>query len=319
MGNQKVTFGISLGVVIGTFQRPDQLERTLAALSRSSKRPSFVCVVDSSGGDFASRTELACDQASELGIAVTYLRTETKSLTVQKNKGIQRLLELGVDFIQVIDDDTIPRENFLEILLSYLLEHPEVSGVSGVAPVEGFKNSARLVRLPFVAAGLDSFRPGSVSTAGVGIPVNCSQVSPTRTEWLIGCSMWRASVFHAEVFDETLRGSSLFEDVDFSVRARRLGYLVVLCSAVLDHEMSPDFRPDLALHHYRFSRNRWIVLRSLRAGPLRYFSFFLSVVFMEVYLALKWVTLPNERQEYWGAMKQNLLGYLDGLKSNPPK
>jgi len=316
---QETKSGISLGVVIGTFQRPDQLEKTLAALSRSSTLPNFVCVVDSSGDSFSSRTKFVCEQASNLGLTVTYIHTETKSVTAQRNTGVNRLLELGVDFIQVLDDDTAPRENYLEILLSCLLRNPEVAGVSGVAPVEGAKKSAPLVRLAFVIAGLDSYRPGAVSAAGIGIPVDCSKGEPTRSEWLIGCSMWRASVFHAEVFDQTLKGSSLFDDVDFSVRARRLGDLVVFCSAVLDHDMSPDFRPNLGLHHYRFSRNRWLVMRSLRAGTVRHFGFFLSVVFMAVYLAYKSLALRHERQEYWNAMKQNLLGYLDGLKNSPPK
>ena len=308
-----------LGVVIGTFQRPNQLEVALDALSHSSKTPVSVCVVDSSEEDFAARTKLVCARASERGMNVSYLHTETKSLTVQKNIGIQRLLEHGVDFIQVIDDDTAPRVDFLEILSSYLQNNHEVAGVSGVAPVEGPKKTAPLVRLAFVMAGLDSYRPGSVSITGVGIPVESIQKTPIRTEWLIGCSMWRASVFQEELYNETLRGSGLFEDVEFSVRARRLGGLVVICDAVLDHSMSSSFRPDLGLYHYRFSRNRWLVMHSLKAGYFRYGVFLFSVMFMELYLLFKWATTPIERKTYWDAIKQNLLGYLDGARNNPPK
>jgi len=308
-----------LGVVTATFQRPNQLERTLAALTRSSKTPDAVCVVDSSDGHFAAQTKLVCERASERGISVTYLHTPTKSLTVQKNMGIQLLLKLGVDFIQILDDDTAPRENFLEILSAYMQQNPGCAGVSGVAPVKGLKNAAPVVRLAFVIAGLDSYRPGSVSVSGVGIPVSCRQGGMIRAEWLIGCSMWRASVFREETFDETLRGSCLFEDVEFSIRARKLGNLAVFCSAVLDHEMSPAFRPDLSLYHYRFSRNRWLVMRSLKAGPVRHIGFFLSVLFLGLYLIFKWASRPLERDKYKDAIKQNLFGYLDGLRGKPPK
>jgi GT2 family glycosyltransferase len=319
MDTAKARSEFVVGVVIGTFQRPDQLERTLIALSRSSKEPGPVIVVDSSSADFADSTKVVCEQVSKLGLNVTYLHTETKSLTVQKNLGIQRLLELEVDYIQVLDDDTAPRENFLELLSSHLQKNAEVVGVSGVAPVEGLQNHSPLVRLPFVVAGLDSYRPGSVSAAGVGIPVNCKQSGPIRTEWLIGCSMWRASVFEVELYNETLRGSGLFEDVDFSIRARRFGDLSVVCDAVLDHSMSPSFRPDLGLYHYRFSRNRWLVMRSLRAGLFRHGVFLFSMIFMGLYLLFKWATTPFERKIYWNAVKQNLSGYLAGARNTPPK
>jgi hypothetical protein len=40
---------------------------------------------------------------------------------------------------------------------------------------------------------------------------------------------------------------------------------------------------------------------------------------MELYLLYKWVSMPLERDKYWDAMKQNLLGYLGGMRNTPPK
>lgn len=319
MNTAQVRSQIVLGVVIGTFQRPDQLERTLAALSRSSKAPGPVFVVDSSSSEFAQSTKLVCERAHRKGLDVTYTHTDVKSVNVQRNIGIKRLLDIGADFIQVLDDDTAPEKDFLRILSDFLVQNPEAAGVSGVAPVEDIQSTSPIVRLAFVIAGLDSYRPGSVSLSGVGIPIACPQEGPTKAEWLIGCSMWRASVFQSQLFDETLRGSCLFDDVDFSIRARNLGSLSVICDAVLDHSMSPSFRPDLGLYHYRFSRNRWLVMRSLKAGPFRHAAFLSSVIFMELYLLYKWVSNPLKREEYWDAMKQNLLGYLGGVRNTPPK
>lgn len=62
MDNSKARSEDVVGVVIGTFQRPDQLEKTLIALSRSSKGPGPVKVVDSSSEDFAESTKVVSNR-----------------------------------------------------------------------------------------------------------------------------------------------------------------------------------------------------------------------------------------------------------------
>jgi len=116
-----------------------------------------------------------------------------------------------------------------------------------------------------------------------------------------------------------MRGSCLFDDVDYSIRARERGRLFVLTAATLDHAMSPVNRPDLALFYYRFSRNRFIVMKSMRAKIGRHLLFALSVIFLATTITLRGLLDPKARAEYLKSAASSIGGYVDGLRKLDPK
>lgn len=308
-----------LGIVIGTFERPAELEKTLVGCNNSSLSPEVIVVVDSSLAQSANVNQALCENFSNKKIEVVYLHTTVQSVTIQRNMGLDYLTDRKLDFIQILDDDTTPSVEHFSILAGFLAENQDVVGVSGIAPNDEAPTSSKVKRLPFVLAGLDSFRNGVVSRAGVGIPVSFADSNPQESEWLIGCAMWRKELIGDLRFDSTLRGSCLFDDVDFSLRARKHGRLFVITGALLCHSMSKLNRPDLELFHYRFSRNRWVVLRSMRAGPDRFFLFLISVALTALILGLLSLTDLHNRRTFLSAAVSSLRGYLDGLRNLPPK
>lgn len=309
----------NVAVVIGTFERALELRATLNSILQSSHLPFVVVVVDSSNKDTADENQALCEMLSTAEIKFRHLVCEAQSVTVQRNVGLDFLKGQDVDYVQILDDDTCPSVELIADQLNFLEQTPTAVGVSGVAPNHNAKMSSRAIRFLFVLAGLDSFRSGSVSRAGVGIPISGDEDKPQKVEWLIGCAMWRSSIALTFRFEESLRGSSLFDDVDFSIRASRKGDLHVLPASTLHHSMSLANRPNLELYYYRFSRNRWFVLKSLSRGAHKYISYGVSVVFMMVYLSLKAVLNPKMALEYFASIKSTVRGFIDALRGSQPR
>jgi GT2 family glycosyltransferase len=308
-----------LGIVIGTFERPAELENTLAGCFNSSLTPEIIVVVDSSLAQSASANKFICKKLGGKSVELVYLHTNVQSVTVQRNMGLDYLAVKSLDFVQILDDDTCPSVDHFSILAGFLSENSDVVGVSGIAPNRDTRSSSKLKRLPFVLAGLDSYRGGAVSRAGVGIPVSFDDLRPQESEWLIGCSMWKFELAQSLRFDDTMRGSCLFDDVDYSIRARERGRLFVLTAAKLNHSMSQMNRPDLSLFHYRFSRNRLIVIRSMRAKFGQYLLFGFSVVFHSATVAFRGLLEPQIRLESLLSALSGIRGYIDGLRRLDPK
>jgi GT2 family glycosyltransferase len=308
-----------LGIVIGTFERPTELEKTLVGCRNSSLRPEVIVVVDSSLAQSAAANRALCKKFNSKIIELVYLHTNVQSVTVQRNMGLDHLTSRKLDFIQILDDDTTPSVEHFSILASFLAKNHDAIGVSGIAPNDQARTSSRLKRLPFVLAGLDSYRKGAVSKAGVGIPVSFTDANPQESEWLIGCAMWRSELAQSLRFNDTLRGSCLFDDVDYSVRAREKGRLFVITGAVLEHSMSQRNRPNLELFYYRFSRNRWIIMSSTRARVGQYLLFAFSVFFLATTLVAKGFLNSQLRVELLRSANSSIKGYVDGLLGLAPK
>jgi GT2 family glycosyltransferase len=258
-----------VAVVIATRNRPDHLAQVINGLSEQTLRPSVVVVCDSSDPEHSEATAKVVNRSSlESRLVISNVR----SLTVQKNTALDELqVRRDIEFIQILDDDTVPDAMHLETLSATLRENPTAVGASGVTtpqwePLDKGPVGNLIVRL----CGLGSNRPGSVTAAGVGIPVKTWLPEVQAAEWLFGCSMWRAWVFGKERYAPDFVGSGLGEDVEFSTRAIRHGGLVVNPLALLDHASASEGRPDAYLEAYRFVRNRRRVARNVhswKTGP----------------------------------------------------
>lgn len=306
-----------LGILIATFNRPDELNKVLSALQKARAQIAKVVVVDASTGDLQAQTEQVCKQ--RLGFDLKYVPSEVGSLCYQRNLGKTFLLNDGIEFIQVLDDDTVPTANYLELLSQRLSADPGLNGVCGVThPLNHGSTSSRVKKFVFWLIGLESYKQGSVSRAGCGMAPNHLNEQPS--EWIFGCSMWRADVLARQDYLGELPGSSLFEDVEFSVRASRSGGLGVVPSAILNHLYSQVERPNEVLYNYRFSRNRWYVVKALgrASGPVWYW---ISVVVLGVWQLMRAMSEPQSdaRRLKLAAGKATFSGAIAAMKNLPPR
>lgn len=247
-------------VVICTKDRPDDLARCLDSLSRQTRMPEEVVVVDAS----ATTVESVVDEfRAKVGDAtvVKLLRTEP-GLTRQRNLGVAATAGSVVLFL---DDDTVLDPDYVKELGSVFEEDRQgsIGGVGGtIVPDTTPRESAlrRAVRRMFLLPG---YGGGRIKRSGYAEFALSPRVR-MEVEFLSGCNMsFRREVLETLRFDERLSGYALGEDVEFSYRVSRSWRLVLTPDARLEHREAEGGRPlggaraEMAVrNHFAFFREQ---------------------------------------------------------------
>ncbi len=267
---------VTLSVVICTKDRPAELDLCLGSLSRQTRLPAEVIVVDASTNlperevnEFRSRIGPECN--------VELLRA-APGLTRQRNIGVQVASGSVVLFL---DDDTVLDENYVkEIAAVYEQDHEsKIAGAGGAIIPDPTLRESRLRRAFRRVFLLPSFGRGRVKRSGYQ-EFAFSPRELLEVEFLSGCNMsYRREVFDCLHFDERLTGYALGEDLHFSYAVSRRSRLVLTPHARLEHREAGGGRPvskdklEMAvLHHLLFFREQ------VAAGPLDWLCYFWSLL-----------------------------------------
>lgn len=303
-----------LGVVIPTRNRPHLLSALLTSLHEQTLPVSSLVVVDSSDPAEQSAARSVVEQEWP---GACFVQSTRASLPVQKNLGIRTLQALQpVDYVAFMDDDVRPDAEYFARLVGLMEEETgrDIVGASGTTG-DRSPSPGRLFRAYAVIFRLWSGRPGALLRSGVNMAVSAEATAPQRSDWLFGCSVWRARVVAAQTFHEGLPGGALFEDVQFSGRAARLGRMVVDPHARLHHLYAPDGRPDTELHEYRWMRNRFEVVRGVHSSRAAHLVFWWSSAGQLALLAMKTLRHP---QRHATALRGSWRGFLACIRLLPP-
>jgi GT2 family glycosyltransferase len=266
----------SVSVVICTKDRPAELSLCLDSLTRQTRMPTEVIVVDSSIASQEAAVRMFGARVPS-GCTVNFLHT-APGLTRQRNIGVQ---EASASVILFLDDDTILDENYIQGIASVYEQDTEarIGGVGGaIVPdptlSESWLRSAfrRIFLLP-------SFGRGRIKRSGYQ-EFAFSPREFLEVEFLSGCNMsYRREVFEYLRFDERLTGYSLGEDLHFSYAVSRRWRLVLTPHARLEHREAAVGRPvakdkmEMAvLNHHRFFREQ------VAANPLDWLCYFWSLL-----------------------------------------
>jgi GT2 family glycosyltransferase len=264
--------GVSLSdeLIICTLNRPREVERCLASVTRQTRLPDLVRVVDASE-NADTRSVVDRYAAGALSGRLIY-QAATPGLTAQRNAGIRAGRP---DIVHFVDDDTVLDSRYVESILREFLADPEGT----VLGVGGMITNLHRHRVPIAkrAFMLDSPRTGRVLPSGRN-PCVVDVQSVTEVDWLSGCSMsFRRGVFETFSFNEAFKGYGLGEDVEFSYRVRQRGRLLVAPEARIEHLQSPTNRMTMPRYTYDEIVNRARRVRA-RTGCLRMRWFWWSVI-----------------------------------------
>ena len=147
---------LDVGVAISTMDRPDALERCLAAVWRGSVRPREIVVVDQSRDD---RTERVVRAASAAGMPAVYERVEPRGLGASQNVAFARATTAVV---AVTDDDCIVDERWLEVIARTMTADAALDAVAGrvlALPAEGDRSWPVSLRTSTVRADFAGYTP----------------------------------------------------------------------------------------------------------------------------------------------------------------
>lgn len=203
----------TFSVLICTYNRPELLAMSLAALvERTKEKPDEVVVVN--GGD-GRADDVVKKYLGWNDVRVQLVKTVNKNLAVSRNLGLARCTG---DIVAMTDDDAEVFPDWVTQMKRVHAGHPEAGGVGG-AVIGADSATSLLSRIADVSVFL--------SGAGAG---------PVRTIPGVNASYKRAALQAVGPQDETLfRG----EDVDFNWRMAKLGYGIFY---------SPEIK---VMHHHR--------------------------------------------------------------------
>lgn len=233
----------TISVIICTKDRFADFKATLASLTRQTRLPDELVVVDSSSQD-ALREYLS---SSDIPVAVQYLRT-VPGLTRQRNVGVEK--SQG-ELLFFFDDDVDLEADYIELVEKVFLNDTRIGAVGGrvanskpVGQKSAFYWLKRLYfnTLRYVFLQVD-YGDGRFRYSGMPTHPHLRKTSG-YIECLSGCCMaFRRQVFAVARFDEKLSGYGHMEDADISRQILNAGYKIYYeASAVLDHMVSPRNR-----------------------------------------------------------------------------
>lgn len=266
-----------LSLIVCTYRRPAAVAELLEALRFQTRPPDEILVVDASPD---GETEALARAFPLPGLRYENAPPEHRGLTRQRNYGVERV---SGEVIAFLDDDAVPAPEYCEQLLACFVRHPEAVGVGGfvegvpwrpagegAAPLSAFRIAGwerredLRWRLRRVLGLAPSAPPGWVPPSGHGRPVGFlpPDGEDHPVESVLGCAMaWRRWVFEQLRFSAYFEGYGLYEDLDFCVRAARLGPVVLCTRARLRHEHAPAGRPGAFRYGVMVVRNGWFVWR----------------------------------------------------------
>jgi rhamnopyranosyl-N-acetylglucosaminyl-diphospho-decaprenol beta-1,3/1,4-galactofuranosyltransferase len=234
-----------IAAVVVTYDRRDLLTEALTAIDRQTRRPDVLVVVDNASTDGTPRL-------------VRERFPTARLLRLPRNTGgaggfaagIAHALDLGVEALWLLDDDTVPEPDALAALLAARDRGRDGTG-----------------RPPALVAGR------VVWTDGRDHPMNTPRSRPSA---VAGCERIRSASFVSVLVDaEAVRERGLpiadyflwNDDFEFTLRLLR-GRTGLLCrdSVAVHKTASPAFDPGRRFY-YEVRNKTWLFTRSRCLGP----------------------------------------------------
>lgn len=217
-----------ISIVVATRNRPLLLAELLRSIQKQELMPQEVIIVDASD-DF-----LDFDHKG-YGFEIKHIKSNDPSISRQRNIGLKSVSSKS-NYLSVLDDDTVPSPTYLKSMISFLQNSRYAVGASGVT-IDAFPENKRkkLTKYLKYFFFLDSPRSGKITKGGVNVGVRTSSSKPIESEWLFACSVYKINEIRNLLYDPTLDGYSLGEDVIFSYKASASGKLYILPEVRLSH------------------------------------------------------------------------------------
>lgn len=276
-----------LSLIICTYNRPVSLCALLRSLETQSRRPDEVIIVDGSTDDLTERA--IADGVRNLHIRYFHVNDEQRGLTKQRNFGLVNVGQ-DADIIAFLDDDVILDPKYFQSILLTYRNNPEAIGVGGYIVnevkwkflgvdykpkftefyFEGWvrkEQSRMLLRKIF---GLYPETPGQQPGFSHGLSVGYFPPSDKiyKVDFFMGgVASYKKEIFDKITFSEYFQGYGLYEDLEFTLRASKIGPLYLNTASRLEHHHHPGGRPNSFRYGIMVVRNGWYVWRINNPTP----------------------------------------------------
>ena len=254
------THSARIGVVLLNWNGGEFTVPCIESLLAGTLTPWRILVWDNASDDGSP------DQISERFPQVKVIRSQSNvGFARANNLGAAELLREGVDYIWILNNDTVIDSYCLEKLLGVMEGHPERAAAIGKILY------AEPSDLIWYAGGVCRHWTLNAYHRGVG-EKDCGQYDQAEdVQFISGCCLFirREVIERCGLFDEQYFAYD--EDVDWCLRARQRGYVLRYePGAVLWHRVSASLRKNTlgvqggrvsARQHYLSTRNRLFTIR----------------------------------------------------------
>ncbi|MCM4161388.1 glycosyltransferase family 2 protein [Antarcticibacterium flavum] len=276
---------MNFSLIICTYKRPQVITKLLESVFLQNLVPNEIIVVDSSP-DVHTKDLLKGDKYR--GLKYYKVGKEDQGLTRQRNFGIRETNE-DIEVITFLDDDIILEPDYFENLIATYSEKPDAIGVGGYIINEvdwrkavklstfneftkdgytrnlGSRNLLRK-KLGLLSDKPPGFMPEYSNGLSIGFLPPSGKTYPVEF-FMGGVASYRKKLFKSLSFSNYFEGYGLYEDMDFCIRASRLGQLYVNTSARVIHNHAESGRPDHLKYGKMVIRNGWYVWRLKHPQP----------------------------------------------------
>jgi GT2 family glycosyltransferase len=250
-----------VAVIILTWNRIEDLVPCLESFSCLEYPNYHVIVVDN-----ASQDDTVATVRKRFAWATLIVNEENLGYVGGNNVGMKYALEKGFDYIFILNSDTKVTPTVLSELVRVMESDHRIA-------ITGAKNLLmENPRYTWGRYGKLTWGPMLVKTIG-RFELDHPEESPKDVEWIIGngCMMSREALDRVGLFDEEF--FQVNEDVDWSLRARKLGYRIVFVdSAAIYHQggSSGDFKKKVVFAYGYFLGRNAIMLARKHANVLQW-------------------------------------------------
>lgn len=246
-------------------------ENTLACLASLQKLQASIIVIDNASMDDSVAT------IRKKFPKVQLIENKTNlGFAAGNNLGIKRALSAGVDYLWLLNNDTLVDDQTHRELIKTGAAYPQAGIIGGkIYFAKGFEfhseryQKSEKGKVLWYAGGLIDWRNIYASHRGVDEVDRGQYDKPEITGFVTGCSMFikKEVIKTIGIFDE--RYYLYWEDVDFCLRARSAGYqLLYIPKAIIWHKnASSSGRSGNPLQQYYFTRNRFLF--AMKHAPWR--------------------------------------------------
>lgn len=256
-------------VIILTWNRVDDVVTCLDSFSAVTYPNLEVVVVDNASADETVETLRA-----KYDWITLIVNDDNLGYVGGNNVGIKYALEKGTDYVFILNSDTKMMPSCLDELVRTMQADPRIA-------IAGAKNLyMQNPAFTWGKYGVLNWGPMLCRTHGRFVR-DYPESSPKDVDWVIGngCMMSREALEKVGIFDEEF--FQVNEDVDWCMRARKLGYRVVYVdTAAIQHRgaSSADLSKPIVFSYGYFLGRNAILFAKKHANPFQFAWLLLMMV-----------------------------------------
>ncbi|CAM4152181.1 glycosyltransferase family 2 protein [Gillisia hiemivivida] len=272
---------MKFSLIICTYQRPDALINLMDSIQEQYLVPDEILIIDSSRNN---KSKNALERKFYSGLKYFKVGEEFRGLTKQRNYGIQKVDETS-EIVCFLDDDIVLTPEYFKNIMEAYKTFPNALGVGGAIIDEvAWKDNTTENKVQFDEFEMDGYirklgsrnvlrkklgllsdqHPGYMPEFSNGLSIGF--LPPSGKTYPVEFFMGGVSSYRKELFDEInfssyFEGYGLYEDMDFCLRASKIGQLYVNTAAKLYHYHEKAGRPNQFKYGKMVIRNGWYVWR----------------------------------------------------------